>query len=206
MRPERMVEVCRQRGVDVLAVTDHNQLEGALELQKLAPFRVIPSEEIRTSEGEIIGYFLREYVAPGQSPEETARQVRDQGGIVGVPHPFDALRSSAIRREALDRLVSLGLVDLIEAFNARMVRPQDNDRALAYAHEHGLPVVAGSDAHTYAEIGAACVEIRPFDGAQDFLEAVREGVLSAQLSPWPVHLASTWAKVSRKMGIRNVRR
>lgn len=203
MRPERLVATCRERGIGVLAVTDHDAFAGAPELAAIAPpeLVVIPAEEIRTSAGEIIGYFLSEGIERGLDPEETARRVRAQGGIVGVPHPFDTLRGGPLRPDALDRLTDLRLIDMIEGMNARITRPEDNAAALHYARERGLAVFAGSDAHSYAEVGAAWTEIRPFDGAADFLEAVRGGSLGGGLSPWPVHLASTWAKVAKKVGL-----
>jgi predicted metal-dependent phosphoesterase TrpH len=203
MRPARMIETCLARGINVLAVTDHNKFDGAPELASLAPegFRVIPGEEIKTSEGEIIGYFLTEYIPRGLSPEETAERIRGQGGVVNVPHPFDTLRGSPLSPGALDRLVGLGLVDMIEGLNARITRPGDNDAAMAYAGSHGLPVTAGSDAHSYGEIGAAWMELPPFDGPRDFARAVREGRLCGGLSPWPVHFTSTWAKLVKKVGL-----
>lgn len=185
----------------MLAVTDHNEFRAVAELKSLAPFIIIPAEEIKTSEGELIGYFLTEHIEKGLSPEETALRIRDQGGVVNVPHPFDRLRSSALRTEALERLVSQGLVDMIEGFNARMMRPEDNRMALEYARYHDLPVTAGSDAHTYAEIGTAWTGLRPFADSREFLQSVRDARLNQQLSPWPVHLASTWAKVAKRLKV-----
>lgn len=202
MRPERMIHACRERGIDVLAVTDHNKFEGALELQALAPFTVIPGEEIKTAEGEIIGYFMTEHIPRGLNAEETARRIREQGGVINVPHPFDRLRGGRLRAEALDRLVSLELVDMIEGLNARTTYPPDNDAAFAYARKHDLPAVAGSDAHSYVEIGTSYMELRPFNGPQDFVAAMREGRVCGGLSPWTIHFASTWAKIARRMGRR----
>lgn len=200
MHPETMVRWCLEHGIGVLAVTDHNEFGGYEELQEAAHGRivVIPGEEIKTAEGELIGLFLSAHIPRGLGAEETARAIRAQGGVVNVPHPFDGLRGGRLTHDALDRLVSLGLVDMLEAFNARITHPANNDAAYEYARAHDLPVTAGSDAHTYAEIGAAYIEIRPFDGPQDFIAAVREGALRGGLSPWPVHLASTWAKIAKK--------
>jgi len=202
MRPERMIRTCQERGINVLAVTDHNEFDGALEVAAAAPdgFNVIPSEEIKSSEGEIIGYFLNRHIPRGLPPEEPAERIRAQGGVVNVPHPFDTLRGGRLSTPALDRLASLGLIDMIEGFNARMTRPEDNDQALVYAREHDLPVTGGSDAHSYGELGAAYTELRPFDGPRDFVHAVRDGMIGGGLSPWPVHFVSTWAKVAKKVG------
>lgn len=206
MRPERMIRACRERGINVLAITDHNKFDGALELQAMAPFTVIPGEEIKSAEGELIGYFLKEYIPRGLPAEETARRIREQGGVVNIPHPFDRLRGSRLQAPVLDNLVSQGLVDMIEGLNARTTRPSDNDLAFAYARERGLPAVAGSDAHAYVEIGTAYLELRPFDGSADFVQAVSEARIHGGLSPWTIHFASTWAKVAKKVVERTGRR
>src|SRR5205823_12854641 len=143
-----------ERGIGALCVTDHNGLANALALSKMSdlPIRVIPSEEVKTSEGEIIGYFLSELVPKGLSPEETVKRIKGQGGLVGIPHPFDTMRAgSRLQNAALDRLVGAGLVDILEVFNARAARSADNDLALTYAREHSLAMSAGSDAHTLVE-------------------------------------------------------
>lgn len=204
MRPERIVETCLARGIGVLAITDHDAFEGALELAALAPpeLTVIPGEEIKTTEGEIIGYFLTEQIPRGLSPEETAERIRAQGGVVNVPHPFDTLRGGPLRGDALERLARLGLLDMIEGFNARIAHRTDNHRALLYARSRNLPVTASSDAHCYAELGTAWTELPPFDGPREFVAAVRAGRMAGRLSPWAVHLASTWARVSGRVVAR----
>src|SRR5215218_10636230 len=120
--PQKLVEAAAERGLGALCVTDHNGLANALALSRLPdlPIPVIASEEVKTREGEIIGWFLHELVPKGLTPEETARRIKDQGGIVGIPHPFDRARnSSRLQTPALERLVAAGLVDAIEVFNAR---------------------------------------------------------------------------------------
>ncbi|HEX5506865.1 MAG TPA: PHP domain-containing protein, partial [Thermomicrobiales bacterium] len=114
-----VIRLCRRRGLDGIAVTDHNTLAGGLEAVALAPagFTVIPGEEVKSSEGEIIGLFLREEIPAGLSPEETAARIRAQDGIVVVPHPFDPIRTSPLKTPALERLVAAGLVDAIEVLN-----------------------------------------------------------------------------------------
>ncbi|MEA2576001.1 MAG: hypothetical protein QOH93_3299, partial [Chloroflexia bacterium] len=151
---------------------------------------------------EIIGYFLTELVPKGLTPEETARRIKDQGGIVGIPHPFDTMRSaSRLQTPALERLVEQGLVDIIEVFNARSVRQGDNDRALAFAREHDLAMSAGSDAHTLVEIGRAYVEIAPFGTAEQFLANLRACNVAGQLSSRLIHLGSTWARVAKSIPV-----
>jgi predicted metal-dependent phosphoesterase TrpH len=193
-----VVETAAERGLGAICVTDHNGLANALALSRLPdlPVKVIPSEEVKTSEGEIIGYFLSELVPKGLTPEETVKRIKGQGGLVAVPHPFDTMRSgSRLKTPALDRLVQAGLVDILEVFNARAAKAEDNERALEYAKAHGLAMSAGSDAHTLVEIGRAYVEIAPFDGPQEFLAALHEGTVHGTRSSTMIHLGSTWAKV-----------
>ncbi|MFL5732522.1 MAG: PHP-associated domain-containing protein [Chloroflexia bacterium] len=201
--PRKLVEAAAGRGIGVLCVTDHNGLANALELSKMddLPLRVIPSEEVKTSEGEIIGYFLSELVPKGLSPEETVKRIREQGGLAGVPHPFDTMRTgSRLTTAALDRLVDAGLVDILEVFNARAARSADNETALRYAQVHGLPMSAGSDAHSLIEVGRAYVEIENFTTPAEFLANLRSGTVHGQLSSSLIHLTSTWARVVKAVG------
>lgn len=195
--PEALVEACRRRGLGAIAVTDHNTVAGGLAVRKIAPFPVIVGAEIKTSQGEIIGLFLEEEIPRGLTPEETIRRIRQQGGLVGVPHPFDRLRRSAIQREALWDI--LDQIDYLEAFNARMVFAADNRMAFELAQRRGLPMSSGSDAHTWFEYGRAYVEMPRFNGRDDFLEALREGRVHGQPSPPLVHLVSTWNKLRRRL-------
>ena len=199
--PRRLVEACREKGIDCVAVTDHNSIQGALAVRELADFPVIIGEEIRSAAGEIIALFLNEEVPRGLSAEETIERVKSQGGLVGVPHPYDRLRS-ALRREEMERLA--GRLDFIEALNARIVLPDNNGRALRFARDHGLAISAGSDAHSPGELGGAYVEMREFDGPPDFLEALRAGSLIGKLSSPLVHLWTRYAVLRRKLGWRPV--
>ncbi len=196
--PRKLVEAAASRGMGALCVTDHNGLANALALSRMddLPIPVIPSEEVKTAEGEIIGYYLSEVVPRRLTPEETVKRIKGQGGLVCVPHPFDSLRTgSRLQTPALERLVAAGMVDILEVFNARAVKEEDNRRALEFAREHGLAMSAGSDAHTLMEVGRAYVEVRPFSGPEEFLEALRGGTVHGALTSTLIHLGSTWAKV-----------
>jgi predicted metal-dependent phosphoesterase TrpH len=197
--PEALVSRCLKLGINCIAVTDHNVLEGAQAVQNIAPFRVVAAEEIKTSEGEVIGFFLKERIPPRLSPEETVRRIKEQGGLVGVPHPFDRLRREPLRQAALERVLSQ--VDIIEAFNARVTVGSDNARAAAFAAEHGLACSAGSDAHSLLEVGKACVEMADFETPQEFLESLRNGKIDGRCSTPLVHLISTWAKLRRRLPV-----
>ena len=194
--PEKVIDVARRRGLSRIAVTDHNSIQGALAAQAIAPDFVIVGEEIKTTHGELIAYFVRERIPPGLSLQETIQRIREQGGVVGVSHPLDRLRREAIGREAL--LPILPLVDCVEGFNARVIFPSDNTLSVALAKEHGLPCTAGSDAHSALEIGRAYVEMPPFDGPAGFVESLRRGKIGGRLSSPCVHLISTINKRRRR--------
>ena len=150
---EDAVQGWQRAGIDCVAVTDHNTIAGGLALREWAPLRVIVASEVRTCEGEIIGLFLQEEIARGQTPEETIRHIRDQNGLVMIPHPFDRFRRSRLTEEALMRI--LPQVDILEVFNARTALGWDNRRAEKLASAHGLVAAVGSDSHTAQELGHA---------------------------------------------------
>ncbi|MGB5932020.1 MAG: PHP domain-containing protein [Anaerolineae bacterium] len=194
---ETIMESCERRGLDGAAITDHNTIAGALALKEIAPFLVIVGEEIDTTRGEILGLFLKEEIPGGLMPEEAMARIREQGGLVGVSHPLDRLRRSAMRQVAL--LDILDELDFLEGFNSRVTFPSDNRKAQALAQARGLPITAGSDAHTAYEIGRAYVEMPNFNGREGFLEALKEAQIFGRLSPPWIHLVSTWTKLRRRL-------
>ena len=152
--PAKVMRAAVNRGLTHLIVTDHDRIDGALRMRDAAPvgLTIIVGSEIRTSDGDLIGAFLARPVTPGMSATDTITAIRDQGGLVGVPHPFDRFRGSLLRDA---RMAAIGpLVDWVEAHNARLLGG-GNERAAAFAAEHGRPRVAVSDAHTVLEIGVA---------------------------------------------------
>ncbi len=169
--PDEIEQAVTDSGIDVLCITDHNAINGAVELSCRLACRVIVGEELRTHAGEIIGLFLRERVPFGLTPVDAAREIRGQGGIVYVPHPFDPMRRN-LAEAALDAIVAEGLVDAIEVRNAKTSLESLNRRAADYAAQHGLPGGAGSDAHVPLALGAAYVEMPDFDGPVSFLESL----------------------------------
>jgi hypothetical protein len=183
----------RAVGLHKIAVTEHNRLDGALAAKRLAPDLVIVGEEIMTTHGEIIGYYLTEEVPRGLSPQETIHRLRDQGAVITIPHPLDSLRRSAMRLENV--LAVIEAVDALEVRNARCVRDQDNVAAAQLAAQQHKLVTAGSDAHTLAEIGRCYVELPPFeDNAVSFLAALRQATPCGEVSPFWPHVASSYAR------------
>ena len=167
---------CQRGGLGLVAITDHNEVSGAVEVRSMAPFQVIIGEEIKSTGGDIIGLFLQERVPGGLTPVETARRIKGQAGLVLVPHPFCRLRPTALGRRAL--LEILPFVDLIEGYNSHTVFPGDNAKGAVFALEHSLPAVACSDSHSALELGGTYTEAPEgvFDGTpQGLVRAVRAG-------------------------------
>jgi hypothetical protein len=190
---EKIVTRCVERGINCVAVADHNTIVGALKLRKIAPFKVIVAEEIATTAGEVMGLFLSEGIPQGLSAQETISRIRNQGGLVAIPHPFG--RSLPWHANRLTSMEILSQVDIIEAFNSRTPSSGSIRRAQMLAKEHGKPASAGSDAHTLGEIGRAYVEMPEFDGPGDFLNCLGQGEIFGRKSSCLPHLASTWAKI-----------
>ncbi|MBI4336827.1 MAG: PHP domain-containing protein [Chloroflexi bacterium] len=197
--PAALVRRCVKMGLGCIAVTDHNTIKGALEVARIAPFRVIIGEEVRTAGGEIIGLFLSEAVPRGLSPLETVKRIKAQGGLIAIPHPFDRVRRSVIRPEALAEV--LPQVDIVEGFNARNTFQRANAQALELARQHNLIATAVSDAHHVLEVGRTYTELPPFDGTPAGLrEALRAAHLVGRPAGPLVHLISTWNKLRRRLG------
>ena len=192
---EPIIDHCLKIGINCLAISDHNTIAGALKLQKIAPFKVIVAEEIKTSVGELMGLFLTEDIQKGLPPEEAIARVRSQGGLVIIPHPFRRLPWHDSKRLLSKELLSQ--VDIIEVFNSRNLFPNSSTKARRLAQHYGLAASAGSDAHTLAEIGKAYVEMPEFESSGDFLDSLSQGIIFGQKSSPLVHLASTWAKMRK---------
>jgi predicted metal-dependent phosphoesterase TrpH len=186
-----VVATARARSLDRIAITDHNEIEGAFRARDLDPELVIIGEEVKTAEGvDVSGLFLSEKIPKGTSAVETVRAIREQGGLVYVPHPFAS--GKGLGEEVLADIEPW--VDIVEVFNARVHRPEFNERARRWAEQRDLPGGAGSDAHTLREIGRGVVEVPSYKGLSGFLEALRAGRVDGCYSSYFVHLASTWAR------------
>ncbi len=195
---EKLIQRCLKQNIGCLAVTDHNTIQGAVRVKEMAPFKVIVGEEIKTREGDLIGLFLQEEVPPGLSATETAKLIKEQGGLVSLPHPFDRFRGSVMSEKGRAEL--LPMTDMIEAFNARNTLPDADRKARELADTHGIALCAVSDAHSLGEIGKAYTLVPDFSyGSQDFLEALRQGTLVKRRSNPLVHLISTYVKHKKRM-------
>jgi predicted metal-dependent phosphoesterase TrpH len=194
MTLEQIIRKCLDRGINCIALTDHGKADGALRLQQMAPFTVIVGQEVLTPDGEIMGLFLKETIPNGLSPSETAARIKEQGGLVGVPHPFDSLRG--LKRESLESL--LPQMDFIEVFNSRSFFKSNNNHAKRLVRQYGLLATAGSDAHTPGEIGKAYVEMSEFASKEDFGKSLAQGKIVGRRSSPLVHFSTTMANLKQR--------
>jgi len=198
LSPAQAIERARQAGLDCIAITDHNTVRGGLAARDMADgFQVIVGEEVRTAAGEVLGLFLEEDVPRGLPAHETVALIKAQGGLVGVPHPFDHLRS-ALGEAEMEELIHE--IDFIEALNSRIVFGVHNKLAREFARRHQKPVTAASDAHCAREVGRAFVEMPPFTGRDDFLESLAQSRLVGRLSSPLIHMVSRYATIRHKLG------
>lgn len=196
--PVALMETASARGIDILCITDHNEIAAALRMKERYPDRIIVGEEVKTTEGvDIIGLFITQHIPKRTPARETCERIRTQGGLVYVPHPF--AKGKGGDGKILDEVADL--VDVVEGFNARLHDQTLNERAQVWARQRNLPIGAGSDAHTLRELGAGYVELPGnenfVDLAHTFLTGISQGTIHGTESSRLVHVASTYAKVRR---------
>jgi predicted metal-dependent phosphoesterase TrpH len=172
---EVLLETAKDRGMGAIAVTDHNEISGALAAREAADrdggIKVIVGEEVKTAEqGEVIGLFLEEKIDRGMTMAETVAEIRRQGGLVYVPHPFDRLHSVPDYEHLLDMVEE---IDILEVFNPRVAFSAFNEEAERFAAKYRIVPGAGSDGHVAQALGSVRIRLHDFDGAEEFLEAMR---------------------------------
>ena len=168
-----LLDYAEGQGLGAIAITDHNVFVGAQEAVQLARGRdlvVIPGEEIKTENGEVIGLFLDEQIERGLPMADTIAAIREQGGVVYLPHPFDRLHTIP---DAPTLHRHLPEIDVFEVYNARLLFEGFNDEALRYARKYNLTMGAGSDAHVLQGVGTGLVRMRAFENAAEFLISLR---------------------------------
>jgi predicted metal-dependent phosphoesterase TrpH len=173
---EVLLQTARDRGLGAIAITDHNEVSGALEARRIAEqmgdIEVIVAEEVKTAEqGEVIGLFIEEKIPRGMSMAETIAAIREQGGLVYVPHPFDRFHSVPDYEHLLDIVEE---IDILEVFNPRVALTAFNEEAERFARKYRIVPGAGSDSHVAQGLGSVRVRIHDFEGPAEFLEAMRD--------------------------------
>jgi predicted metal-dependent phosphoesterase TrpH/glycosyltransferase involved in cell wall biosynthesis len=170
---EILLETAKARGLGAIAVTDHNVITGAHEAAERADgIKVIVAEEVKTGDqGEVIGLFIDDHIPRGMTLEDTIAEIHRQGGLVYVPHPFDRMHAVPDYEHLLNVVED---VDAIEVFNARVAVKSFNEEAVKFARKYRIPGGAGSDSHVPQGLGSVRIRMRDFDGAEEFLESLRE--------------------------------
>jgi predicted metal-dependent phosphoesterase TrpH len=166
---KELIERCAECGLDRIALTDHNTVEGALALAKIAPDLAIVGEEAKTREGEMIGLFITGRLPPYMPAEDVMDMIHDMGGLTYVPHPLDRHRAHF----SVERMLELAhRIDIIETYNA-WCEPAENQAAAQLAKDLGKVIATGSDSHAASELGRSWMEIEDYTTPQDFLEKLR---------------------------------
>jgi len=196
LEPETIIKTAMRRGLGGVAITDHNTIIGALNAKKHenSDFEVIIGSEIKTERGEIIGLFLEKDIA-SRKAYEVIKEIKEQGGIVVVPHPFDRLRKTRFTPKDEDAR----LIDCIEVFNSRCLFQKYNEEAMKFAARHSLKTIAGSDAHFEYEVGKAGIELDSEDDG-DLKKAILGGKVRifGDKSPIVNHVFSRILELFRK--------
>lgn len=193
-----IIKKCSENGIEGIALTDHNEIKGAIELKNKAPksLKVIIGEEIRTASGEIIGLFLNSKIESGLSLAKTISEIKKQSGLVILPHPFDRLRSK-ISLEEIEKYLSY--FDIIETYNSRCVFESDNRKAKDYAKIKNKPAICGSDAHFLREFGRTIVRNVDLGGPEEFLESLKNADFEIQRTSMAFHAVTKLIKIIRKL-------
>ena len=196
LNPEKIIKIAAKRGLNGIAITDHNTIKGGLKAKKNENqnLKIIIGSEISTERGEIIGLFLEEEIK-SKDVQEAISQIRDQNGIIIIPHPFDELRHSAFHPTEEDAK----FIDCIEGFNSRCVFQKYNENAIGFAKKHNLLITAGSDAHFSNEIGNGGI----ITETEDVREAIMKndakifGKRSSPVNHVGTKVLKTWRKAVR---------
>jgi predicted metal-dependent phosphoesterase TrpH len=197
---ERFIEKAIERGLTHVAVTNHNNVEGAVavrdkvaELGLTDKLTVILGEEVSTADGEVVGIFLERTIPRGLSANETADEIHRQGGLVSIPHPFDPLRASHIKEGPLRNLAEVGKIDMVEIFNCRVTFQRHNQEAAEFAARYGIPGIAASDSHSAMEVAMAFNAMPAFETADELRRSLTENDWHASRSSVFIHLTTRWA-------------
>jgi predicted metal-dependent phosphoesterase TrpH len=197
---EKFIRTALDRGLTHVAVTNHNNVEGAVavrdkvaELGLSDQLTVILGEEVSTADGEVIGLFLQRTIPRGLSADETADAIHEQGGLVSIPHPYDPFRQSHIREAPLIALLEAGKVDMIEVFNSRVTLQRHNLEAAELAARYGVPGIACSDSHSSFEIAMSFNALPVFGSADELRAALPMNEWHGSRSTVFIHLTTRWA-------------
>lgn len=194
--PEKIIARCRQIGINCVAIADHGTAEGGLKIKTIAPFTVIVAEEILTPAGEIMGMFLKETIPTNIPVAEAIARIKEQDGVVCIPHPFDTITRMALGAKGMEAIIDD--IDVIEVMNARSPITVKRSVPVEFAKKYQKSGSAGSDAHTIPEIGNVYIEMPDFHTKEEFLKSLSQGrIYGKKASPF-VHFGSAWARLIKR--------
>lgn len=177
IKPEKLVNKCLKNGIKTIAITDHNTIKGGVETAKLGQIKVIVGEEIQTREGgEIIGLFLTKEISKNTPVLDAIKEIKHQGGLVYLPHPFDKIRKRQFAEKELEKIS--GFVDVVETYNGRNIQNTANLKADEYAEKYQKLKCAGADAHFLFELKNASVVLPAFDNSSELMESFKKATLN----------------------------
>jgi predicted metal-dependent phosphoesterase TrpH len=200
LKEETFIRTAIERGLTHVAVTNHNNVEGAMAVRdKVAELglgdqlTVILGEEVSTADGEVVGVFLTKTIPRGLSANETADEIHRQGGLVSIPHPFDPFRGAHIREGPLRNLAEMGKIDMLEVFNCRVTFQRHNLEAAEFAKRYEIPGIAASDSHSRFEVAMAFNAMPAFETADELRASLAENEWHASRSSVFIHATTRWA-------------
>lgn len=177
---KEIIKKCEEKGINCVAVCDHDTIEGALELKRIAPFKVIVGSEISSKDGHIIGLFLNKQIKHNQSAKDTIEQIHSQGGLAIAPHPFSSLAGASLQESFIKHA---HLFDAVEVANSNNLLRLDDKKAFNFAKENNLLMIGGSDSHLPSGIGSNILEMDDFETPSEFLQSLKSAKIKNKLHP-----------------------
>lgn len=197
--PEQYAKALENEKLDFIAITDHDRIDFALGLQKALGDKIIVGEEITTAQGELIGLYLHEKIPAGASARDTAQLIKDQGGLVYVPHPFETVRKG-IQMQTLEDIADM--VDIIEIHNGRALSQKNALKAATWAKMHNKPGASSSDAHGYRGLGHSYSILTELPSRGSLTTSIKMTALAHRRAPAYTLLYPKINRLSKKVGLK----
>lgn len=198
IKTDNFIKISKKKNLQKIAITDHNAIEGALKLKKIAPDLIIVGEEISSKEGHIIGLFISEHIEPHRPAIEIAKDIKKQGGLVYIAHPFSSIRAG-IGEKTLNEIKDY--IDIIEVFNSRSFFNRENQRAKKYAEMNSLLQGVGSDSHRESHLGNTFLEMENFDTKEEFINSLKAAKQTKKKANFLAFFAPIFVKILSKLKI-----
>lgn len=200
-KPEQIQSICNKKNITTIAITDHNQIQGAYVVRDaLKNINVVIGEEVQTLQGDVIGLFIKDKIESEHGLLETVQAIKAQNGLVYLPHPFDTStgKRNAVSPEEAQKVIDY--IDIIEIFNARTFDNKFNQMAKEFATKHGKIMLAGSDAHFFYEIGNAGFEIEEFTNSAEFLTNAKKANTFGKKTNPAFYVGTKFVRLIKKYG------